>query len=282
MSIERIPDDQSKPWVEPAAELVRNELGFKDHTGGRAFWRLTFDKDLALEPGTLVEDIANRQMEVVMRNCTWYDCGVRVMVQSGRKIEMTNNTFVRIASGLHVCTDAWWWQGETVHDTLIADNVFIDCSYGALWGSGNAAITVHSGIKPIAAFPGRYPNSDIVIRNNRIEGSSSGSIAVSGSGHVTITGNRIEGCPAPAIKAQWVDGLDCRDNTASNLGTAGNRTVAVDLDHARHADIQDNSVDRSQLDAVVRQENCIKVKVDRNAARDAPATPTVKDEQNNQ
>ena len=230
-----------------------------------------------------------------MRNCTWYDGGVRAMIQSGRKIEITNNTFVRIASGLHVCTDAWWWQGETVHDVLIADNVFIDCSYGSLWGSGNAAITVSSGIQPIAAFPGRYPNSDIVIRNNRIEGSSSGAIivqnsdrvqiagndcrrlcqrkaptaaiAVSGSGHVTITGNRVEDCPAPAIKAQWVDGLECRGNTASRLGTADKHTVAVDLDHVRHADIRENTVDRSQLDAVIRQEHCTEADGDLSSVR---------------
>jgi hypothetical protein len=179
-----------------------------------------------------------------------------------------------------------------------------------LWGSGNAAITVHNGIKPIAAFPGRYPNSDIVICNNRIEGSSSGAIvvqnsdrvqitgndcrrlyqrkapnaaiAVSGSGHVTITGNRIEDCPAPALKAEWVDGLECRGNTASRLGTADKHTVAVDLDRVRQANIQDNIVDRSQLDAVVRQKNCIEVILERNAARDESATPTVKDKHNDQ
>ena len=138
------------------------------------------------------------------------------------------------------------------------------------------------------ARPGIYPNSDIVIRNNRIAGSSSGAIivqnsdrvqiagndcrrlfqrkaptaaiAVFGSGHVTITGNRVEDCPAPAIKAQWVDGLECRGNAASRLGTADKHTVAVDLDHVRHADIRENTVDRSQLDAVIRQEHCLEGK----------------------
>ncbi|MEI7731188.1 MAG: right-handed parallel beta-helix repeat-containing protein [Verrucomicrobiota bacterium] len=303
---ERIPNEQAKPWVQPAAELVRTKLHFKDHTGGRAFWRLTLDKDLTLEPGTLVEDLANRQMEVVMRNCVWYDCGVRAMIQSGRRIEITNNTFVRVASGLWVSTDAWWWQGETVHNVVIANNLFVDCSYGSLWGSGNAAITVHNGIKPIASFPGRYPNSDIVIRDNRIEGSSSGgimvqnsdhvqitgnecrrlfqrkthaaAIAVSGSAHVTITGNRIQDCPASAIKADWVDGLECSANTASHLGTAGKRAVMVDLDHVRQGQVQGNTADQSQLDAVVRLMNCSDLKSDRNAASDSPATPAVKDE----
>ena len=54
-------------------------------------------------------------------------------------------------------------EGQTIHDVLIADNVFVDCCYGQLWGSGNAAISVHSGAIPIASFPGRYPNDNIVI-----------------------------------------------------------------------------------------------------------------------
>jgi hypothetical protein len=210
---------------------------------------------------------------------------------------------VRLAGGLDVVTDAWWWQGATVHNVLIADNVFLDCSYGALWGSGKAAISVHNGTPPIAGFPGRYPNGDIVIRNNRIDGSSAGAIivqnsnhvqitgnecrnlfqlkppaaaiAVTGSGDVTITGNRVVNCPAPAIKGDWIDGLKCNENTATNLGTDANPQVMVDLGNVRNATAQDNLVDKSKLNAVVRLANGTNVKTSGNAAGDAPSVPVL-------
>jgi hypothetical protein len=224
------------------------------------------------------------------------------MIQSGKRIELTNNHFVRIAGGLDVKTDSWWWQGATVNNVTIADNVFLDCNYGSLWGSGNAAISVNSGTEqPIRSFPERYPNNNIVIRNNRIEGSSAGAIivqnsnnvqitgnecrnlfqlkppsaaiAVAGSGNLTITGNRVENCPAPAIKADWVDGLQCNQNTASNLGTAGKPSVMVDLSHVRESTVKDNRVERSQLEAVVRLANSTNVQTNRNTASDAPSVP---------
>ena len=303
VTAERIPDDQAKPWVEPAAQLVKSKLDFKAFNDGRAFWRLTFDKDLTVEPGTLMEDVANRQMEVVIRNCTWLDCGMRVMVQSGRKTEITNNHFVRVSAGLHACTDAWWWQGETVHDVLIADNVFIDSPYGNMWNSGKAAISVHNGTKPIADFPGRYPHDNIVIRDNRIEGASSGAIIVQNSDRVQITGNecrnlfqrkeaaaaiavsgcrrvmvadnRIDNCPAPTIKAKWVDGLDCHGNAASNVGGAAKPAVAIDLAHVRAAQVQGNTAERSTLNGVVRVTDCPDAKLDRNTAGGTPAVPPV-------
>jgi hypothetical protein len=187
---------------------------------------------------------------------------------------------------------------------LIADNVFLDCNYGSLWGSGNAAISVNSGTElPIRSFPGRYPNNNIVIRNNRIDGSSAGAIivqnsnhvqitgnecrnlfqlkppgaaiAVAGSGDVTITGNRVENCPAPAIKADWIDGLKCNENTASNLGTDANPQVMVDLGNVRNATAQDNLVDKSKLDSVVRLANGTNVQTSGNAASDAPSVPVL-------
>lgn len=304
VSAEPVPDAEAGSWIAPAADFVRTELKFSAPTGYRAFWRLTFDKDLTLPPGTLVEDVADRQMELVMRNCVWSDAGVRVMIQSGKRIELTNNHFVRIAGGLDVKTDSWWWQGATVNNVLIADNVFLDCNYGSLWGSGGAAISVNSGTElPIRSFPGRYPNNNIVIRNNRIEGSSAGAIivqnsnhvqitgnecrnlfqlkppgaaiAVTGSGDVTITGNRVENCPAPAIKADWIDGLKCNENTASNLGTDANPQAMVDLGNVRNATAQDNLVDKSKLDAVVRLSNGTNVQTHRNAAGDAPSVPAL-------
>ena len=304
MSAERVPDAEAEPWIAPAAELIRTALKFKDVTGYRAFWRLKFDKDLTLDPGTLVEDVADRQMELVMRNCLWSDAGVRVMIQSGKRIELTNNHFVRLAGGLDVKTDSWWWQGATVNNVIIADNVFLDCSYGSRWGSGNAAISVSSGTElPIRSFPGRYPNNNIVIRNNRIERSSAGAIlvqnsnnvqitgnecrnvfqlkhpsaaiAVTGSGNLSITGNHVENCPAPAIKADWIDGLQCNENTASQLGTTGKLAVMVDLSHVREATAQDNRVERSQLEAVVRLANGTNVQTNRNAASDAPSVPAL-------
>jgi hypothetical protein len=304
VSAQRVSDAEAKPWIEPAAELIRTALKFKDLTGYRAFWRLKLDKDVTLPPGTLVEDVADRQMELVMRNCVWSDAGVRVMIQSGKRIELTNNHFVRIAGGLDVKTDSWWWQGATVNNVTIANNVFLACNYGALWGSGNAAISINSGTEqPIRTFPERYPNNNIVILNNRIEGSSAGAIlvqnsnnvqitgnecrnlfqlkppsagiAVTGSGHLTITGNRVENCPVPAIKADWINGLKCNQNTASNLGTAGKPAVMLDLSHVREATAQDNRVERSQLEAVVRLTNGTNVQTNRNAASDAPSVPAL-------
>lgn len=263
VAAQRVPDTEAEPWIAPAAELIRTELKFRDLTDYRAFWRLTFDKDLTLSPGTLLEDVADRQMDLVMRNCVWSDSGVRVMIQSGKRLQLTNNHFVRIAGGLDVKTDSWWWQGATINNVLIANNVFLDCNYGALWGSGNAAISVNNGTEPIRGFPGRYPNNNIIIRNNRIEGSSAGAIlvqnsnnvqitgnecrnlfqlkppgaaiAVTGSGNLTITGNRVENCPAPAIKADWIDGLQSSGNTASNLGTPGNPAVMEEFSNIRRA-----------------------------------------------
>ena len=304
VSAQRVPDAEAKPWIEPAAELIRTALKFKDLTGYRAFWRLKFDKDLTLPPGMLVEDVADRQMELVMRNCVWSDAGVRVMIQSGKRIELTNNHFVRIAGGLEVKTDSWWWQGATVNNVLISDNVFLDCNYGSLWGSGNAAISINSGTEqPIRSFPERYPNNNIVIRNNRIDGSSAGAIivqnsnhvqingnecrnlfqlkppgaaiAVTGSGDVTITANRVENCPAPAISADWINGLKCNQNTAFNLGTAGKPAFMLDLSHVREATAQDNRVERSQLEAVVRVANGTNVQTNCNAASDAPSVPVL-------
>lgn len=262
VSAQRIPDTEAEPWIAPAAEFISTELKFSAPTNYRAFWRLTFDKDLTLARGTLVEDVADRQMDLVMRNCVWSDAAVRVMIQSGKRLQLTNNHFVRLAGGLDVKTEAWWWQGATVNNVLIADNVFLDCNYGALWGSGDAAISVTGGYE-LSGFPERYPHNNIIIRNNRIEGSSAGAIrvqnsknvqitgnecrnlfklkaptaaiAVAGSGDVTITGNRVENCPGPAIKADWIDGLHCNGNTASNLGTPGNPAVMEEFNHIRRA-----------------------------------------------
>ncbi len=303
VSAQRVPDAEAKPWIEPAAEFIRTTMKFKDQTGYRAFWRLTFDQDLDLERGTLVEDVADRQMELVMRNCLWSDAGVRVMIQSGKRLELTNNHFVRLAGGLDVVTDSWWWQGATIHNVLIADNVFINCSYGALWGSGRAALSVHNGTPPIAAFPASYPNSDIVIRNNHIDGSSAGAIIVqnservqitgnycrslfqmkkpqaaidvAGSANLHISGNTIENCPAPAIRAEWVSGLQCQGNSANNLGAEGKPTVLVELGNVRQANVQDNRAERSQLDAVVRQKSSTEVQAKRNRATDAPTVPSL-------
>ena len=302
---ERIPDAQGKQWVDPAAKLIRTKLDFKDFSDGRAFWRLTFDHDIVVDPGTLVEDIATRQMEVVMRNCTWLDCGMRVMVQGGRKIEITNNHFVRIASGLNVCTDAWWWQGETVHDVLIASNVLISSSYGNMWNTGRSAISVHNGNKPIADFPGGYPNDDVVIRDNLILGAASAAIivqnadrvhitgndcrdvfsnkdgsaaiAVSGCANLQITDNHISGSPFPAILTEWIDGVDSRGNRANNLGNAVKPIFMMVLDHVRKATAQDNHADKSHLKAVIRVGNSAGVELSGNSASDAPATPVMDD-----
>jgi hypothetical protein len=239
----------------------------------------------------------------VMRKCTWYDCGMRVMVQSGRRIEITNNHFVRITAGLHACTDAWWWQGETVHDVLIADNVFIATSYGNIWNSGKAAISVHNGTKPIAGFPGRYPHSDIVIRDNLIQDAGSGAIivqnadhvhitgnechglfrskegpaaiAISGCGRVEVSGNRIDGCPVAMILAEWVEGLECRGNSATDLGSPAKPVAAVVLDHVRTATLTDNHAARAHLEALVRLGNSSGVELGRNSSGDAPATPAL-------
>ncbi len=303
VSAQRVPDDEAKPWIAPAANLINTELKFSAPTNYRAFWRLKFDKDLTLVPGTLVEDIADRQMELVMRNCVWYDSGVRVMIQSGNRVELTNNHFVRIAGGLEVKTDAWWWQGATVHNVLIANNVLLDCTYGSLWGSGSAAISVNNGVKPITGFPERYPNENIVIRDNRIEGSSAGAIIVQNSDKVQITGNgcrdlfhlrpptaaihaegtrqlnisnnRVENCPAPAIKADWIDGLQCNNNTASNLGTDEKPEVMVDLGNVRNAMVQNNVVEKSKLDAVVRLTNCANVQTLGNISKHGPSVPAL-------
>ncbi len=311
VAAQRVPDDEAKLWIEPAAELIRTKLKFSAPTGYRAFWRLTFDKDLTLDPGTLVEDVADRQMDLVMRNCVWSDAGVRVMIQGGKRLQLTNNHFVRLAGGLDVKTESWWWQGATVNNVLIADNVFLDCNYGALWGSGSAAISVNSGtVLPIRSFPGRYPNNNIVIRNNRIEGSSAGAIlvqnssnvqitgnacrnlfklkapsaaiAVTGSGNLTITGNRVENCPAPAIKTDWINGLQCDGNTASNLGTDGKPVVMVDLSNVRDAKVQNNRVERSRLEAVVRLVNGTHVHISNNAASDAPSVPALVEDEKKQ
>ncbi len=303
VSAQRVPDAEAKPWIEPAAEFIRTTLKFQDPTRYRAFWRLTFDRDLDLERGTLVEDVADRQMELVMRNCLWSDAGVRVMIQSGKRLELTNNHFVRLAGGLDVVTDSWWWQGATVHNVLIADNVFINTSHGALWGSGRAALSVRNGTPPISAFPASYPNSDIVIRNNRFDGSSAGAILVhnsdrvqitgnycrnlfqlkmpeaaidvAGSANLLISGNTIENCPAPAIRAEWVSGLQFQDNRAKHLGTEGKPTVMVELRNVRQAIVQDNRAEGSHLDAVVRQKDGTHVQAKRNRASDAPTVPSL-------
>jgi hypothetical protein len=310
VSAQRVSDEEAKPWIAPAANLINTELKFSAPTNYRAFWRLKFDKDLTLVPGTLVEDVADRQMDLVMRNCVWYDSGVRVMIQSGKKIEITNNHFVRIRGGLAVSTESWWWQGATVHNVLIANNVFIDCSYGDGHASGGASISVNNSVKSFSSFPERYPNDNIVICDNRIKGSSGGAIFVQNSDKVQITGNecrnlfllkpptaaihvegtrqltlsnnRVENCPAPAIKTDWINGLKCNENTASNLGTKENPVVMVDISNVRESKVQNNQVERSRLEAVVRLVNGTHVQISSNAASDAPSVPALVEDEKKQ
>jgi hypothetical protein len=49
----------------------------------------------------------------------------------------------------------------------------------------------------------------------------------------------------------------------------------VDLSHVRESTIQDNRVERSQLEAVVRLANGTNVQTNRNAASDAPSVPAL-------
>ncbi|MDQ2686435.1 MAG: right-handed parallel beta-helix repeat-containing protein [Armatimonadota bacterium] len=183
-----------------ARDLVKNTLKARD-IGDQTLRRVTLDRDVAVSPGDYVENgTGNRADTFTIRHCYFHDSGVRVMVQGFRHGLFENNTFERVSGGLALTYDAWWWEGPTVQDVTVRNNVFRNTTFRNAWGTGRAAITVGSDRAPTG------PATDGVTRGVRITGnkiynSSTGGIYVGNAADVIIQGNVIDHAKAPKGEA---------------------------------------------------------------------------------
>ncbi|MCY2950533.1 MAG: right-handed parallel beta-helix repeat-containing protein [Planctomycetota bacterium] len=292
---ERVPADEAKSWDAAAAEYIKKNIRGNAQTG-RTFWRVTLAEPTAAEKGVKVENTFDRQLEFTMRNCYWHDAGVSMGLQGCAKATIVNNHFVRIKHGLKLLTASWWWEGSTVNNLTIENNVFLQTTYGRFqdWRVGKAATSIHNETREhIASMPDVYPNNHITIRNNLFRDSCTGGIWIANSADVTITGNtfqdlftglpqadgkgRIDGsiaffgcsrikiadnaidrCVGRAIAGQDVADLAIVGNRIANARRApnDNPSAVISVLSGRNVKISGNRVEATNAEKVVLLDRC--------------------------
>lgn len=107
--------------------------------------------------------LTNEQPNVLIQNCTIKNNRARGMLLGSRaKIEISNNYFHTHCSAIHMEGDAnFWFEQAGVRNLVIKNNVFDNCNYSSLFGTG--VITVGAGISE------NYRNVDYYNKNIRIE-----------------------------------------------------------------------------------------------------------------
>ena len=224
--------------------LVKDVLKARDR-GDQTLRRVTLDRDVSVSAADYMEDATtNRPDHFTVRNCYFHDAGVRVMIQGFQHGLFENNRFERISGGLALTCDAWWFEGPTVQDVTVRNNVFDATTFRNGWGTGKAAVSIgpswaEGHTKP--AFP--CATHGATVTGNLFVGSSAGAIQISNTDHVTVanniirspytlaapvaaihllgvadaavTGNRIWNCPGPGLLAEGSRRLTVRGNTVT-------------------------------------------------------------------
>ncbi len=222
--------------VDPAMQadahhLVKDILKARD-TDDKPLRRLTLDRNVLVSPGDYAEnDSANRPESFTIRNCYFHDSGVRVMIQGFRHGLFENNTFERISGGLALTCDAWWFEGPTVQDITVRNNIFKETTFRNGWGTGKAALSIGAGWaegKTDPALPcathgatvtgNTFLNSSVgaiqisdtdhvlvaknIIRRPYTAGTPTGAIHLLGVADARVLDNRVWGCPGPSVLAE--------------------------------------------------------------------------------
>ena len=285
----------------PLAEAYIKKNVWGNPRSLKRFMRVTFKEPVAVDRGVKFENVADRQLEFVMRNCYFHDSGNSVGLQGCRKATITNNHFVRIGASLAIQTASWWWEGSTANNVTIADNVFLDAAYKHFRDKRKnlACISIHNGTLkhiPLSAESTVYPNENIEIRNNLIDGSAAagirvsnarnvrivdnvlknfqkgtphvkpspwavqGGVSITGCRGITIAGNTVDTCADRAIQCRDVADVEITNNEFSGIEGSRNKADAptvIYLSDGRNVRAVGNRVDSSNARQTLLLEHCL-------------------------
>ncbi len=201
--------------------------------------RVTLDRDVSVSAADYMENgTSNRPDHFTVRNCYFHDAGVRVMIQGFRHGLFENNRFERISGGLALTCDAWWFEGPTVQDVTVRNNVFSATTFRNGWGTGKAALTIGASWAEGHTNPALpCATHGAAVTGNTFLGSSAGAIQISDTDHVIVANNVIrhpytQATPVAAIHLLGVADAAISDNrifACPGLGlmAEGSRRLAV-------------------------------------------------------
>ena len=269
-----------------AHHLVKDVLKARD-TGDKPLRRVTLDRDVRVSPGDYAENgSANRADRFTIRHCDFHDSGVRVMIQGFQHGLFEGNTFERISGGLALTCDAWWFEGPTVQDVVVRDNVFRDTTFRNGWGTGKAALTIGAGWAEGHTDPALpCATHGATVTGNTFLDSSAAAIQISNTDHVTVANNVIrrpstEATPAGAIHLlgvvdAQVTGNKVYGSPGPGLLAEGSRRLSVTGNVFQDSYHSAANPRKDAPDAVIAVVNCVGASVTGNKITGSDAAHAV-------
>lgn len=172
------------PYAQTQATITR--VGF-DPENGLPYIELDGAVPACVRPGDCfadMHDIAGLTVE----SCTVRNIRGRGMLIQTKGARVANCTFDGCTGqGIHICTEAGWWESIGAEDVDIAGNRFIHCGFGRTkyCDAVAVAVTTNAEIQKAGVHRG------IVIRDNEICGENNTAILLTCVSGVRISGNHM-------------------------------------------------------------------------------------------
>jgi len=182
-------------------------------------WRaeVTFDRELPADADRRLLVNITRFPRVTIRNCSVVNNRARgFLIKTGPAL--IENCFFSNVTGtpIQMGSEMEWMEGHHVHDIVIRNNRFFNCSYGEanLDDAGCVSILSRSADRSVPGL-----NKNLLIEDNLCESPDKHAFVIGSSDNVIIRRNHITGCPEPIYVYQSTR-VRADDNYGAKL-TAG-------------------------------------------------------------
>jgi autotransporter-associated beta strand protein len=215
----------AEPETLAAVNAFSASKGLRDV--GRAAWRVTLDRPVALGPFAVVISSGHRADEIVVRGCLFRDQLAQVMLLQGAKRGLVENNLILRSTGPAVSLQfsQYWWEGPMPSNFIVRNNVIRD---NPVWApvsgmEGSGSISVWAGtMRPIS----ERVLSGFRIEGNTIENPSVTGILLRNTERAVVRFNRIVNPGAREIdgdyrgRPAWQDAAGIRlDNVSDTVVT---------------------------------------------------------------
>jgi autotransporter-associated beta strand protein len=236
----------AEPETLAAVNAFSGSKGLRDV--GRAAWRVTLDRPVALKPFAVAIYSDHRADEIIVRGCLFRDQLAQVMLLQGAKRGLIENNLILRSTGPAVSLQfsQYWWEGPMPGNVVVRNNVIRD---NPVWTpvsgmDGSGSISVWAGTD--------QPVAERILSGFRIEGNVIENPAVTGillrnAEHAVVRFNRIVNPGAQKIEGDY------------RGRPAWQEAAGIRLDHVSDAVVTDNEIVLQSprcLQAIVIEDTC--------------------------
>jgi hypothetical protein len=190
---QRLPDAKVVS-LEPDTEVTNAEREFiasqgmegaiKDTLAHARTFRITLDREISLPLGSVLCSTSHTGNGFLVRGCNFgFNRSRGILVKGSDGVIEGNTLEGNVMAAIMVAPEWWWLEAGSSNHVQILDNTIRDC--------GDVAIAVYA----FGGAPGVAP--------------------AGAHNHITISGNRITGCPLPNLLVTSTKGLRLGPNTAA-------------------------------------------------------------------